>query len=71
MLCLVYLLYVDLSGVPYVVVAVAQELSKDVDSHDTKTTIRFNLEDRRNSFIQNRISNVLASIGVRGDLEGW
>ena len=33
------------SGLPNVVIAVAQEFTKDVDSHDTKTCVGFDLEN--------------------------
>ena len=53
---------------PDVVIAVAQEFTQNVDSHDAQTAVGLNLEDCHYSLVQNRISDVLRGVVVCCDL---
>lgn len=49
---------------PNVVVAIAQELAKDIDSHHSQATVGLDLKHSQNSFIKDGISDILRRIGV-------
>jgi hypothetical protein len=51
-----------------VVVAVAEELSENVDRHHPQTAVRLNLENRQDRLVKDRVSDVLGRLGVGGDL---
>lgn len=44
---------------PDVIVAIAEELSKDVYSHNTKTTVGLDIENSEDGFVEDGIPNIL------------
>lgn len=54
---------------PDVVVAVAEELSKNVDGHDTEAAVCLDIEDCEYRFIQYRIPDILRRVGVSSNLQ--
>jgi len=51
-----------------VVVAVAEELAEDVDGHDAQAAVGFDVEDREDRLVQDRVADVLGRLGVGRDL---
>ncbi len=51
---------------PNVIIAVAEEFAKYVDGHDAQAAIciRFNVQDGKDGFIKNGISDIFRRIGV-------
>lgn len=56
------------SDLPNIVVPIAQELSKDVDGHDTETVLCLNLQHGQYGLVQDRVSDVLGCIRVGRNL---
>jgi hypothetical protein len=54
---------------PYVIISIAQEFSQDVDCHYPEAAVRFNLQYRHNSLIQNCVADIFGRVRVRGDLD--
>ncbi len=46
-------------NVPNVVVAIAEEFAQNVDSHHTQPTVRLDLQDGQDSFVEYRVPYVL------------
>lgn len=53
---------------PDVVVTVPEELPKNVDRHDSQAVLRLNLEDRKDSLVQDGVPDVLRRLGVGRNL---
>lgn len=54
--------------IPDVVVSVGKELSENVDRHDSQALIRLDLQYRQHRLVEDRVSDILARVGVRRDL---
>jgi hypothetical protein len=44
---------------PDVVITIAQKFPKNVDGHDPQTGLSFDFQDSQNSFVQDRVSDIL------------
>ena len=53
---------------PYVIIAVTEELAQDVDGHYTKASVRFDFKDREDGLIKDGVTDILRGVCIRGYL---
>lgn len=54
---------------PNVIVSVGQKATQNIDGKNTKTHVRFNLNDGQAAFVENRIAHSTCSIGIGSNLK--
>ena len=42
-----------------IVVSICEEFAEDIDGHDSESAVRFNVQDSKDCFVQDRIADVL------------
>lgn len=52
---------------PNIIVAIAEEFTEYVDSHNTETTVclRFNIQNGKHSFIEDGVSDIFRRVSIR------